>query len=149
MSMERVGLLLVALLVITAGCVGSTHQTPQEFENNSERVQDLESNESAVAFTLTENAHYTTSNCWFSPATKTTRCTYTDHSTDINTVIVEQNDETIRAMNDEGNYEGENIVVDTDGEVGQYTVVMNYESGHTKSFSFNRTESGNIVFFGR
>jgi hypothetical protein len=147
--MKRVGLLLVALLFITAGCVGPTVQTPQEFENNSERVQDLESNESVVAFTLTENAHYTTSNCWFNPATKITQCTYTDHSTDINTVIVEQNDETIRAMDDEGNYEGENIVVDTDGGVGQYTVVMNYESGHTKSFSFNRTESGNIVFFGQ
>lgn len=145
--MKRVALVLVALLAVGAGCMGSTGQTPQEFENSSDLVQNVNTNSAeSVTFTVTDNAHYTTQDCWFNPAIKVTQCDYTDHPTDISNITITNSGETVRVMDEKTNYEGETVEVNINDGADNYTVVLEYASGHTNSFSFNQTENGNLTF---
>lgn len=144
--MKRVALVLVALLAVGAGCTGTTGQTPQDFENSSDLVQSVNTDSSGnVTFTVTDEAHYTTQHCWFNPAIKVTQCDYTDHPTDVSNITIMNNGETVQVMDEKSNYEGETIEVNVDDNEG-YTVVLEYTSGHTNSFSFNQTETGNLTF---
>lgn len=145
--MKRVALVLVALLAVGAGCMGTTGQTPQDFENSSDLVQSVNTDSSGnVTFTVTDEAHYTTQHCWFNPAIKVTQCDYTDHPTDVSNITIMNNGETVQVMDEKSNYEGETIKIDINDGADNYKVMMEYASGHNNSFSFNQTESGNLTF---